>query len=158
MLSCLVGQRFLRGRVIVGPDDLVQEAFPAEDRVQHHLGVVDFPVIQMQVQGAVVCQQSPGLHELWFQERPVIAEGVVVAMEGALDGVVRTALEADAVAVAVRIADHTGFLAALDPARVEGRVHVNECEGAVRQRWEEFRVVRVHHQVAAVRRPNRFSH
>ena len=146
------------GAVVVGPDDLVQEALAAEDRVEHDLGVVHLTVVQVQVEGAVVGEQPPGLDEARFQEGPVVAERVVVLVQRALDRVVGAALEPDPVAVAAGVEHHLGFLALLDPAGVEGRVHVNECEGAVRQRREVRRVVRVYHQIAAVRRPDGVSH
>ena len=144
--------------VVVGPDDLVQEALPAEDGVQHHLGVVHLPVVQVQVQGAVVGEQPPCLDQSRFQEGPVVAESVVVLVQGALDRVVGPAFEPHPVAPACGVNHHCGSLARLDPAGVERRVHVNQGESAVRQRGEVVSVVRVHHQVAAVRRPDVLCH
>ena len=63
-----------------------------------HLGVVHLAVVQVQVQGAVVGEQPPGLDEPRLQEGPVVAERVVVLVQRALDGVVGAALEADPVA------------------------------------------------------------
>ncbi len=67
--------------VVVGPDDLVQERLAAEDRIEHDLGVVHLAVVEVHVQRAIVGQQPPGLTQARLQERPVVIERVVVAVQ-----------------------------------------------------------------------------
>ena len=54
------------------------------------------PVIEVQVKRARILEQSVGLNESRLQELPVVREVVVVAVQGALDGVVRLPLKTHA--------------------------------------------------------------
>ena len=63
------------GAVVVGPDDLVQEALTAEDLVEQNLAVVSLTVVDVEVERPVVAEQPVGL----VQPRPDEAEVVVKA-------------------------------------------------------------------------------
>src|SRR5690606_12768690 len=112
--------------VVVGPDELVEEALATEERVEGDLGVVGLSVIEMEVEGAPRVEQAPRLGEARLEERPVVLEAVVVAVEGAHDGAV--ALAAEALAVALRIADGVDGAVPLGTAGVERGVEIDEAE------------------------------
>jgi hypothetical protein len=69
------------GAVVVGPDQLVEEALPPEERVQQHLRIVGFAIVEMHVERAVVGEQSPRLAQARLEELPVVVEAVVVAAQ-----------------------------------------------------------------------------
>ncbi len=58
------------GAVVVRPDDLVEEVFATEERVQRHLRVVGLAVVEVQVEGALRIQQPPGLLEPRLEKSP----------------------------------------------------------------------------------------
>ena len=116
------------GAVVVGPDQLVEEALAAEQLVQQQLAVVRLAVVDVEVQRAVRREQAADLAQPRLEEAEVVVEGVAVRGLGEQARGVAAALEAGAVARAVR---HGGErLAALLPARVEGRVQVGQRDGA----------------------------
>ena len=69
----------LRARaVVVGPDDLVQEAVAPEDLVEEHLAVVRLAVVEVEVERAVVARAGAGLAQPRLEEAEVVVEGVGV--------------------------------------------------------------------------------
>src|SRR5690606_10795713 len=125
--------------VVVRPDQLIQEALAAEQRVEQHLRVVRLTVIQVQVQGAVIGEQAPRLGQPRLQKRPVVVELVVVAQKLTQDSLVPLTLETR---YRSRLAAHTRRrLPRLRTARVEGRVEVGEGERGIREPARDLEVV-----------------
>jgi hypothetical protein len=54
--------------VVVGPDDLVEEAAPAEELVEQDLDVVGLARVEVHVERAVVGQQPAGVLQARAQE------------------------------------------------------------------------------------------
>src|SRR5690606_38095734 len=81
--------------VVVGPDDLVEKALAAEERVEENLGVVRLAIVEMQIERAVVGEQPPRLLEARLEELPVVLEAVVVAQDVPADALVPLPLEPD---------------------------------------------------------------
>src|SRR5207244_5942978 len=54
--------------VVVGPDDLVEEAAPAEDLVQQQLAVVGLAVVDVEVERPAAPQEPPGLPQPRLEE------------------------------------------------------------------------------------------
>ena len=65
--------------VVVGPDDLIQEAFATEQRIEQNLGVMRFAVVEVQIEGAGFAQHAPGLLKSRLEKTPVIGKLVVIA-------------------------------------------------------------------------------
>jgi len=139
--------------VVVGPDDLVEEAVAAEHRVEEHLRVVRLPVVQVQVEGPGVRQQTPGLLEAGLQEVPVVLEGVVVPEHRAADRLVAASSEAQPRPSLGDARRHGATL--LRHPRVEGRVDVDQLEGPVRQPAQGGQVVALDDGVGSVSAPRR---
>ncbi len=140
------------GAVVVGPDDLVEEALAAEERVERDLRVVRLAEVEVQVERALGIQQPPCLAESRLEEAPVVGERVVVARQVALDRLVAAALESDAGAVG-RLC-RGGGAARLRAAGVERRVEVDQAEGCVGQLRDDVEVVAAHHEVRSVGGPH----
>ena len=66
------------GAVVVGPDQLVQEAVAAEQVVQQQLHVVGLARVEVHVQRAGLVQQPPRLPQPRLEEAEVVVEAVVV--------------------------------------------------------------------------------
>ena len=64
--------------IVVGPDDLVDEARPAEDAVQHHLAVVRLAVIDMEEERARVGEHPMGLVQARLEEGQVVVEAIPI--------------------------------------------------------------------------------
>ena len=47
--------------VVVGPNDLVDKTIAPKNHVAHDLGVVNFTPIEVQVEGAILCEQTVSL-------------------------------------------------------------------------------------------------
>ena len=78
----MLGRPFLVGAaaVIVGPDDLVEEAVAAEDAVEEHLAVVDFAVVDVEVERAAGGEQAVGLDQARLEEGEEIVEEIGVGL------------------------------------------------------------------------------
>ena len=131
--------RFGAAAVIVGPDDFVDEGIAAKYFVQHYLAIVDFPVVDVEEQAAVVIQQTVGFGHAGTEEADVVVEIVGVPAVADDMGTVAAALETGAVAVGVgRDLDAS---AGLGFAGVEGRVNVDELERAIGQGGQDIKIV-----------------
>ena len=82
--------------VVVRPDDLVEEAAPAEDLVEQELAAVRLAVVDVEVEGALLAEQAVGVLEARDEERQVVVEAVGVAGAREQLGAVAAAPEADA--------------------------------------------------------------
>ena len=88
--------------VVVGPDDLVEEARAAEQLVERDLDVVRLAVVEVQVERAAVGQQPAHLDQPRPQEAEVVVEAVARTSACPALGPVAAPVEAGAVAVVVR--------------------------------------------------------
>ncbi len=86
---------------VVGPDDLVQETFAAEDLIEQHLHVVHFAVIKMDVERAVQRKHSMGFQQTRFQKAGIIVERIVERLRTLPLGAVALAKKAGAIAVLI---------------------------------------------------------
>ena len=68
--------------VVVGPDDLVEEAVAPEDAVEQHLAVVHLAVVDVEVEGAVGGEDAVGLAQPRLEEGEVVVEGIVEGARG----------------------------------------------------------------------------
>ena len=135
--------------VVVRPDDLVDEAFSAEDLVQKNLAVVGLAVVDVEVQGAVGAQQTAGVLETWPDVPQVVVEHVVVGGSAKSHSAIPATSEPDPVTV---VAAHgRQLLPPLDLAAVERGIDVDQPEGAVREPGKHVRVVGVHHPAVVPR-------
>ena len=139
------------GTVVVGPDDLVEEALPAEELVEQHLGVVRLPVVEMEVERPRRVEQPVDLAQPRLQEAEVVLEGVRV--RGGAQHARRIAAPAEPGPVAVGVLLGRQGQPALPPPRVERRVGVDELEATVLELWEDDEVVPVEDQVLVERHP-----
>ena len=139
------------GTVVVGPDDLVEEALPPEECVEQHLRVVRLPVIQVQIQRAVRREQPPGFGEPRFEKRPVVVERVVVAHQVTADALVLLTFES--LHRAGRRTHARGGLAGLDAPSIEGRIEVDHRERGIRQGRYDGEIVALNHPVRRGCRP-----
>ena len=89
------------GAVVVGPDELVEEALAAEQLVEQQLAVVRLAVVDVEVQRAVGREQPADLCEARREEAEVVVERVAVG--GLLEQARRVAAAAEARPVAVRV-------------------------------------------------------
>ncbi len=96
-------------------------------------------VIDVEVEGAVGGEQVSGLSQARLEEAQVVREIVLVAQAPQQLGPVTPPLEADP--VAIRIGYGAERAPGLSPARVEGRVHVNEVEAALRETGQRQGVI-----------------
>ena len=87
------------GAVVVGPDQLVEEALAAEQLVEQQLAVVRLAVVDVEVQRAVGREQPADLAQPRLEEAEVVVERVAVG--GLLEQPRRVAAAAEAGAVAV---------------------------------------------------------
>ena len=125
--------------VVVGPDDLVDEGVAAENLVQHHLAIVDFPVIDVEEKAAVVIQHAVCLLHAGAEEPDVVVEDVGVFAGPDDLGAVAAPLEPSAVAVGIR--RHLDAGAGLRLAGVEWGIDVDQLECAVRQRPQDIQII-----------------
>ena len=127
------------GAVVVGPDDFVEEGISPEDPVHHHFQVVDFPVVEVQEEGARGREQAVPLDQARLQERPVVVEGIFEGRVSDHGGAVAAAPETDPVTVGGRRGPEPR--SRLLPAGVEGRIDVDEVEGFVGEVPKDGQVV-----------------
>ena len=120
------------GPVVVGPDDLVEEAVAPEELVEQQLDVVGLAVVEVDVEGSVSGEQPPRLAQARLEEAEVVVEGVVVGERAEQACGVAVPAEAGSVALAfVRAGDGQSPPLLRAPC-VEGRVDVDEVERLVR--------------------------
>ena len=99
MVSCLAGQRrFGPAAVVVGPDDLVDEARPAEDAVQQHLAIVRLAVVDVEEERTRVGKHPARLPQAGLQEGAIVVE--VIGIRGGAEGSRAVALAPEAGPVA----------------------------------------------------------
>ena len=101
--------------VVVGPDDLVEEALAPEDLVEQQLAVVGLAVVDVEVERALAREQPVGLLQARREEAEVVLERVAVGGLGEQPRGVAPALKAGPVALLV--ADGLERLARLRAAR-----------------------------------------
>ena len=125
--------------VIVRPDDFIDEGRTAENAVQHDLAVMDFPVVEMKEQRSFGRKNAERLLHARPEKARKVVEPVVVSAGFAPYGAIDLPLEAHPVAVIVA---HGGKARApLHPARVEGRVDIDEVHAGVRQGAQHVEIV-----------------
>ena len=110
--------------VVVGPDQLVEEAVAAEQLVQQQLAVVRLAVVDVEVQRPLGGEQAADLAQARLEEGEVVVERVAVG--GLLQEPGRVAAAAEAGAVAGGVGRGGERPARLRPARVERRVEVGQ--------------------------------
>ena len=125
--------------VVVGPDDLVEEAVAPEDLVEQQLAVVGLAVVDVEVQRALAREQPVRLEQARLEEREVVIEGVAVAGLGEQPRAVALPLKAGVSSVVV--AHRLQHLARLRLAGVERRVDVHELERGVGERRQQLHVL-----------------
>lgn len=129
----VLGGPFLFGAraVIVGPNDLVQEALTPEDLVKQHLAVVHFAVIDVKVEAAVGFEHPPGLNETRLDERDKIVEEVAVSLRTQLHRLIACPGKTCAVAGLAAFGANLGAL--LHMTGVERRIDINKIHRLGRQ-------------------------
>jgi hypothetical protein len=125
--------------VIVGPDDLVEKALPAEDLIQHDLAVMHLAVIDVEVQAAVRLEHPVSLLHARGEEGQEIVKVIGVTLRTELDRLVALALEAHPVAVRAALGADLG--ARLGLAGVEGRVDVDQVDRLRGQGLQDGQVI-----------------
>ena len=70
--------RLRAGAVVVGPDDLVEEALAPEDLVEQQLAVVRLAVVDVEVERALAREQPVRFDEPRREEGEVVVEVVAV--------------------------------------------------------------------------------
>ena len=128
--------------VVVGPDQLVEEALAAEHLVEQQLDVVRLAVVEVQVQRAGGVQHAAQLAQPRLEEAEVVVERVAVGGRLEQRGGVAAAAEAGAVAVGGR--DRGQRAARLRAAGVERRVGVDQLHAAVLELAQQRQVVAEH--------------
>ena len=142
------------GAVVVGPDDLVQEALAAEELVEQKLRVVRLAIVEVEVERAARGEQSAQLPNPGLEEAQIVLERVRVRGLAEEPAGVAAPLEADAVAGLV---GNDLERAPRDlPAGVEGRVRIDELEALVREARQDVQVVAEENEV--VGRPLHAAH
>ena len=125
--------------VVIGPDQLVEEAFPPEYLIQEQLAVVSLAVVDVKVERAFAGEQTLGMLQAWGEESEIVLEGVAI---GALREQARgVATSREAGPVARLIGDGSRQLACLLATRVEGRVDVDQLERFVGEARQHFKTV-----------------
>ena len=89
--------------VVVGPDDLVQEAVAAEQPVEEDLGVVDLAGVEVQVEGPVGSERAPRRFDPRSEEAEIVFVTIRVRETPELLGSVPLTLEPDAIPASSRI-------------------------------------------------------
>ena len=123
--------------VVVGPDDLVEEALAAEELVEHDLDVVRLAVVEVDVERPVLGEQRGAPRSSrGTQEAEVVVEGVVVGERPATTpcgsaGPPKPARSPSA------SAHRAQALAPLRPPGVERRIDVDQVERAVGQAGQD---------------------
>src|SRR3954452_13669685 len=105
--------------VVVGPDDLVEEALAAEEAVERDLDVVRFARVEVDVERAVGGERAPDLRQARHEEAEVVVVRVAELHRAERLAAVTPAGEAGALALGV--GHHAQAFAALRSARVERR-------------------------------------
>src|SRR5262252_2592454 len=116
--------------VVVGPDDLVEEALAPEDAVEEDLAVVHLAIVDVEVERAVGGESAIGLAEARLQEGEIVVEAVGIGARAHLHRVVAVSLEADAIAEGAAHGLDTGV--GLGAAGIERRIDIDESGGAIR--------------------------
>ena len=125
--------------VVIGPDDLVQEALATEELVEQQLAVVRLARVGVEVEGAGLGKDAADLAEAWLEEPEVVVERVSVGRLAEERRPVAPSAEARAVALGVGLdRDRAPRLGA---AGVEGWVGVDELERAVGKQRQDLEVV-----------------
>ena len=109
--------------------------------VEQQLAVMHLAVVDVEVQAAAGGEQAVGLGQARLEEGQVIVEQVGVAARAELDRPVAAPGEAGPVPGAVLGPYSLDLGARLAPARVEGRVDVDEVDGMGRKRLENRKVI-----------------
>ena len=118
--------------VVVGPDQLVEEALAAEQLVEQQLAVVRLAVVDVEVQRALGREQPAHLAQARLEEAEVVVERVAVG--GLLQQPRRVAAAAEAGPVAVGVGDRRERPPRLRPPGVERRVEVGHRDRRRRAR------------------------
>src|SRR5690606_14623327 len=79
--------------IVICPDELIEKAVSAEHGVEKNLCIVGFAIVQVQVERAVVSEQSPCLDQAWLKEPPVVLKPVIVGHEIPAETLIADALE-----------------------------------------------------------------
>jgi hypothetical protein len=125
--------------VVVGPDDLVEEALTTEELVQEHLRVVGLAVVEMEVERPRRRQHPPELAKARLEKAEIVVERVLVRRVAERGRGVAPPAEADAVAVVVRRGRERQ--PPLPASGVEGGIGVDELEARVVEARKELEVV-----------------
>ena len=140
MVSCFGGPTPLRpAAIVVGPDDLVDEARPAEDAVEQHLAVVRLAVVDVEEERARGGEHPVGLDQSRLEEGQVVVEAIPIAGLAERGGPIALALEAGPVSrrVLLRAEGHPR----LGAPGVEGRVDIDEVDAAGTERTQYRQIV-----------------
>ena len=126
--------------VVVGPDDLVEEALASEDLVEQQLAVVRLAVVDVEVERALARQQPVRVLEARREEREVVVEAVAV-------GGARRAARCGSAGPESRVRSPSSsrtvrsVLRDLRPAGVERRIDVDQLERPVGEAGQQLEVV-----------------
>ncbi len=127
------------GAVVVGPDDLVEEALAAEDLIEQELAVVRLAIVDVEVEAAVLAQQAVRLEQPWLEEGQVVVEAIAVAGLREERRFVAATLKARALPLPVL--HRLERAAGLQLAGVERRVDVDQLKGPALQRGQQLEVL-----------------
>ena len=131
--------RLRPGAVVVGPYNFVLERLASEDCVKKHLAVMRLPVVYVKEETSVALESAPCLQEARLKESQVVVENVGVFLRAEFHGPVALPLEPSSVAELVL--DGGQSSPALDLARVERGVDVDEVYRVRRQTPQDRQVV-----------------
>src|SRR5665213_3062774 len=87
--------------IVVRPDDLVLKTFPPEYLVQHHLAIVDFPVVDVKEERPCGTQNPIGLVNSGSKEPHEVVKAIGVLSRTELFGSIRPASKANAITAAI---------------------------------------------------------
>ena len=138
---------FGAGAVVVGPDDFVLEAGPAEDLVEQDFAVVDFAGVDVEEEAAGGGEDAVGFDEVRAEEGEIVAEGIGVTGGGGHEALGAVAMAAEADAIAGGVADGAHLRPELAFAGVEGWVDVDERDGGGGEAAEDVEAVGLHDAV-----------
>ena len=133
------------GAVVVGPDQLVEEALPPEQLIKQELYVMGLAVVEVQVERARGVQDPPQFLQPRREEPEVVVEVVLVGGLGEQLGGVAAPAEAGR-GRRRRRADGGEVAARLRAAGVERRVGVDHLRDPVRQLAQVGEVVALEDQ------------
>jgi hypothetical protein len=132
--------------VVVGPDDLVQEALATEELVEQELDVVRLAIVEVEVERAARREQPAQLAKPRLEEAQVVHERV--AERGLLQQPARVAAAVEADAIPGLVGDDGQRPPRDRPAGVEGWVGVHELEALVLEPRQDAEVVPEQDEVA----------